>query len=247
MTSFIKHFHIPSTSSSNVKILNLILYSETDPSYIHMRDIQRKYLRIVPDFEYFFYCFREDQKEDVIVEGDMMYIRGKETYVPGVLDKTIKSIDYTITKNYKYLLRTNISTMVNIHEMRNYIRNKPITYAGRLIHTEEDEYKQHSAIPYAQGTAILLSKPICWDIVDNSETLHSYNVIDDLAIGILCKSIEVKVHNIQSKFIENPPAYGPSQIIFRHKTENRMDDVDCLKRTCNYLYSQQYRINILSA
>ena len=44
----------------------------------------------------------------------MIYIKGEETFIPGILEKTLLAIKIS-SKNftYDYIVRTNISTLVN--------------------------------------------------------------------------------------------------------------------------------------
>ena len=47
---------------------------------------------------------------------DILYIYGKETYIPGILDKTIQAFDIIHNKMkipYDFIFRTNISTFVH--------------------------------------------------------------------------------------------------------------------------------------
>jgi hypothetical protein len=65
--------------------------------------------------QYYFTTFRENQSNPIEVEGDCIYVKGKESYL-GILKKTIDAFDYLFhfIGDFDYVIRTNISTIVNI-------------------------------------------------------------------------------------------------------------------------------------
>ena len=98
-------------------ILNLILYSDSN-EYNQMRDELRNYL-IIKKIKYYFYCFDNKIESDYIFDDDILRIKGDESYLPGILDKTIKAITITSNIDYKYLVRSNISTIIDFDNLNN--------------------------------------------------------------------------------------------------------------------------------
>ena len=42
----------------------------------------------------YFYTFSPNINSDFEIREDILYIRGTETFIPGILDKTIKALQY---------------------------------------------------------------------------------------------------------------------------------------------------------
>ncbi len=214
-----------------MRILNLILYSDTLPEYVEMQQIQRLYLKEVPNIECYFYVYRPSQSEEVVWEGDTIYLRGEETML-GILAKTVRVMELTRDKEYDYVLRTNISTLVNIPALMRHLREKPIQYGGERLHLNwedpvsgitPDVLERYRGIPFVRGIAIVLSRNTVHKLLDTSEI--PTNLMDDLAIGIACRNLGIQLTNMKSVLIENPPVFvkGPI-IIYRNKSNERSAD-----------------------
>ena len=126
----------------------------------------------------------------------MLYIHGLETFLPGILEKTIKAFDIIHNKlkiEYDFIFRTNISTVVHIENTYSYLTNfsNPTTemyYVGPLVQLQWLDSqsgivnKQYWGTPFCSGTCIILSSKLIENIVANREKLH-YTIIDDISIG----------------------------------------------------------------
>lgn len=105
-----EYFHdIPS-----YPIVNLIIYNESSPHERRMKDSLSRYLSTVSYVTPFFITLR-DQDQEYVKEHDVLYIKGNESFCPGILIKTIKAMNYVMTTgiSFTYLVRSNISTAIN--------------------------------------------------------------------------------------------------------------------------------------
>ena len=70
----------------------------------------------------YFIKYNNKIQTDVVLENDTIFIKGVETYIPGCLDKTIKSIEYIIKTNieFDFIFRTNLSSVVNLNKFFNH-------------------------------------------------------------------------------------------------------------------------------
>lgn len=156
-----------------MKILIISIYNPTD-EYSQMLELQKKYVHSHDNFDvYFITC--ADQPEEIKVVDDMIYVKGDETPL-NILMKTVKSIDYllnTLHKKYDYMVRSNISTIINLHNLYKYLETSPRTlfYSGGFLlyicwRLEEwfhlSSEKHHLAnyfygTKFIQGTSIILS------------------------------------------------------------------------------------------
>lgn len=82
-------FNIIKKFTNNIKILHLVLYSD-DIYYNQMYDITSKYYSKFKNVKTVYYKF----SNQTLLNNDILTIEGTETYLPGILDKTIKAFNY---------------------------------------------------------------------------------------------------------------------------------------------------------
>ena len=192
------------TTKHPSKIIILAIYNES-PDYIQMYMSHVKYLNHLKQDtfgttmpRYYFITFKNLGNKDYLVDDKnyMLYIHGRETFLPGILEKTIKAFDIIHNKlklEYDYIFRTNISTVVHIENTLSYLAPFPnptteMYYIGPIVQLQWLD--QHSGIidnrywgtPFCSGACIILSHALIENIVRNREKLH-YNIIDDISIG----------------------------------------------------------------
>ena len=112
-------------------------------------------------------------------EDDKLILNTPETYMPGILDKTISA--FTIINNlynYKHIIRTNLSSF--------YILDNLIRISNELedtnVYTGVNGLCQ--SIPFISGAAIWLSRDNVQYVIDNQSSLDK-KLIDDVAIAKL--------------------------------------------------------------
>ena len=96
--NILKNYKKPfEVKGSTLKILNLIIYNENEDYERQMKEELETYLK---QFEnnvvFYFIAYRETQKDDITIEGNCIYIKGKDGFVPQVLDKTIIALQHCI-------------------------------------------------------------------------------------------------------------------------------------------------------
>ena len=135
-------------------------------------------------------------------EKQIIFLKGEETFIPGILEKTIKSfkIITQMFPEYDYIVRSNISTIVNLKLLREklYQYETPILYGGYI----RDLQWCGSGITtscffgtlFASGIGIIFSKSTINIILDNTHLLR-YDIIDDVALGVLFKEHFPKIAN----------------------------------------------------
>jgi len=215
-------------------ILNLILYNHT-PIYSQMRDILRKYLANNGNVKYYFYCYKNDIDTEYVFEDDMLYISGEETFVPGILRKTINAIEICQKFNFEYLVRSNISTIVNFDLLTKYLKSNKIDYGGCLVTLNwldlaggitDDRYKHTK---YVFGASIIMSKNSVKFLISNKNDIN-YSVIDDVSLGLFFGKNDVKIHDLERFFVYNAECYSNIAFFYRNKREKREEDVKYMKQ-----------------
>lgn len=175
-----------------MKICILIIYSDNE-DYQKMLEIQKEYLNFFKDEIIFYFCqMKNNISNEIEVDNNFIYVKGEEKLL-NVLKKTIISMKYIIQKHdIDFLIRTNISTIVNIIQLKKIIHMLPkVNFygGGHFLNLQWLSYENgiydNSLFGtfYVQGTSIIFSKDIVENICNNMDKLR-YDLIDDLALGV---------------------------------------------------------------
>lgn len=210
MASFYEKLTLSSheTSKSNdhhhgSRILMLILCSDTKKEYGEMMNVLRRLYKAVPNLDVYFYMYASTQADNIMIRGDdhdIISIKGHETLVPGVLAKTLDVFAFFLSPttspkpmhDYKYVFRTNISTIVDVPLFRALFHNDSIDYGAprSIVLTKDyrDELSgigdsRYAGIRYGVGTCIILS-PRVIEIMLRHRHLVDMSVVDDVSIGV---------------------------------------------------------------
>lgn len=229
-----------------MKILHLVLYSNTN-DYIKMYKLTRKYYKKFNNVITIYYRFCNKITDNYFLKRDILLIKGEETYVPGILDKTIKALSYFSSHDYQYIVRSNISTIVNFTLLNNYLNKNTINYAGGFLnnlqwidHAGGIKDNTFFGTIYASGTCILFNKDTFNYLINNIHNIN-YDILDDVSIGLLLKDIPktdighfyfVPEINDNYEYIKN----NKNNIIFyRNRNSTRDIDVKQMKEIINLL------------
>ena len=186
-----------------MKYIHLVLYNK-DPTYDEMKEITEKYYNIFDNVTTIYYCYNNDIDTEYKLDDNILYIKGIETYNEGfynetsILDKTIKAFEF-IKKNkytFDYVIRSNISTIVNLKLLDEELINNPIEYYGGsdVGYSDRLEFKDdkinfikiYDSIPFIRGICIILSNKGLNFLLNNKHFLVPY--MDDVSISILFMS-----------------------------------------------------------
>jgi len=222
----------------DVKILNLILYS-ADEKYDQMKQILREHNKR-HNITSYFYCYKSDMTIPHEIVDDVLYISGKESYIPGILEKTLYALNVFKNDEYDYIVRSNISTVINYDELFKYLSISKFDYGGPLYYygnfvdleagmTKEknDKYKDHH---FVSGICIIVSRTTVKLLTDNKKDVLAYGLIDDVAIGVYLHDKNL----VRKKLGENlysfdNSTYKPGYIVYRNRTNDRNNDITNMK------------------
>jgi hypothetical protein len=164
------------------KYIFLIIDSDTHPVYTKNRDILRKILNKSDRITYFF--IRSDNTLDspAVVRGDMLYLQGTESFIPGILDKTIKAFEYCLANyDFDYIVRTNNSSFWDINVLSN-----------RGFETVSAIMGEYYGTYYPSGSGMILPRNNVIQLVSNKH-LFNYNTHDDVAIGEVMNKLNISL------------------------------------------------------
>lgn len=237
-----------------MKVLILSIFSETD-FYNKMREIQRKYVNSTDIFDYYFISYKKDIDSEIKLDGDTLYIKGTDTYM-NILEKTIIAMGFfKQKKEYDFIIRTNISTIINYKLLLPYLestRKTKLFTGGRSIEVYPKDndpsigvtlFKKHiysmNGVRFFQGTCIIMSSDVANFIIQNSNCLK-YDIIDDISIGLFIKTYLPEEYKLL--FTTIPPhmsinSFTPNSVFIRNRSEpDRMVDVNFMEKIVGSIY-----------
>ena len=237
--------------SSKITFINLVLFSN-DNEYDNMYDITKKYYSKFSNVKTIYYQFNEQLIDEYELKDDILFIRGSETYIPGILKKTFSAFQY-IDKHYDfdYVVRSNISTIVDFDLLTDYLQDTHIQYGGGFknsITAGDNTHPDLENLIYASGTSILFAKTILKEFLNKKQHVR-YDLIDDVSIGLLIRDHlpHIEPHYIpENRFIFISDNNGVSSkivdsirdksyIFYRNRQADRKTDVKQMKIIIEYL------------
>ena len=235
------------TEQPVIRILHLVLYSssiEYDKMYLLTRDYYKKFNNLIT----IYYTFSPKYNIITLID-DILYIPGNETYLPGILDKTIKAFLYCdLHYQYDYIVRSNISTIINFNLLFNKLNKINIAYGGGLINqlkwldiASGINDNKYFGTKYASGTAIVFSNTMMKHFLLKKDKIN-YDIIDDVSIGILIKEqfpditpISLDNFLFVSEDIQDINLYINNIIFYRNRCKDRKKDIKHMKHIINKL------------
>jgi len=225
-----------------MKILNLIIYSWNVPEYTEMYNLLSNYLKKI-NIEYYFIIFREDIKETIILNNDIICFKGKESLVPGILEKTILAFELLKNKNYDYIVRSNISTIINYKLLKKKLslHENIIFYDGGVKYNSGIFDKKYGGNVVVQKNAIILNKNAVNLILENKHKILNYGIVDDVAFGVFFNKDISEFINFDTKI--NSKIYENDIIFYRNKHYDRQIDVKNMKNIINNIIKRNNLID----
>lgn len=251
-------------NQSNMNILHLVLFShDYGGPYDSMYNILSDYYKqFSPHVKTVFYCFSKDISSPYDLRNNMLYIYGEETYVPGILDKTILALEYfkeDIQNKYDFVVRSNISTIVNFNVLVPLLEVNPsFEYGGGFLNNlqwlhEKSGVKDDTWFntKYSSGTSIILSKWVAYDMIQRKHLIRR-EFVDDLAIGIFIREhrTDIVPESLpQGAFVFVPNVEGDEKALetivkkgnyafFRNHNGDREIDLKQMRATIDYLQKE---------
>jgi hypothetical protein len=242
-----------------MKILHFILFSSNE-IFNNMYLITREYYKKIKNVKTIYYTYSYTIKNNYELNNDILYIKGNETNIPGILEKTIKCFEYFINEinNYDYIIRSNISTIVDLNKLTNYLINNNIEYGGgNLMELQWLDpifgIKDNTwfGTKFAQGTSIIFSKNVLSIILDNIDKID-FNIIDDVAFGIFIKKylLNIKPKGLNEYFFHcyeysdinllSNIVFNSDYIFYRNSNNDRNIDIKQMKYIVDNLLIKNY-------
>jgi hypothetical protein len=180
--------NMPMYMDSPKKIGILVIYSPS-PVYDRMLPILFNYYKQFENVFFYFTQMREEQNSEIILneETNMIYVKGKEEPF-NILKKTVESMKFIIKNHeneFDFLIRSNISTFINISLLDKFLSGVPKNRfygGGHVLKINWGNTGREFGSTFSQGTSIILSKDLVIHMCENNENLE-HDLMDDVAIG----------------------------------------------------------------
>jgi hypothetical protein len=136
--------------------------------------------------------FSETNTNSIEIDNDIIFVNQKETYF-NILNKTLKAMEYidnVLKIDYDFMIRTNVSTVINIPQLLKELAPLPkenISIGGNKMQINwicpsyginDNRYKGRW---FVQGTSIIFSKDVCQDIIKNQHKIEK-TIVDDISL-----------------------------------------------------------------
>ena len=192
----------------------LLVIASNDTSYYQKaRSVWKHYMNRFPSIKvYMLYGATELPDRD---DSDLVYEDISETYVPGILQKTLRAMKHVHdTCTYDYLIRTNISTMWDLRNIEQLLLSCPTSrcYAGGHNLNPMNIYS---------GVSIILTPDLVEECI-NQQDKFIMNLPDDIAIGVFINTTSyTPTTTTLQQYIEE---YGPNDIeLIHNKIQEGLD------------------------
>lgn len=190
--------------------LILLILAMDSGHYIECQQLWKTYMNAYPNITSYFIKLSPSIEENVVLIEDTIYVKGDESWTPGCLYKTIKSIEYVLNNHepFDFLFRTNMSSVINLPLLYQFIEdNRENIYYSGVVNAYD--------ITFASGAGLLFSKQCCSDLIANKTSLH-YSVIDDVSIGIYFRDNNVSIFPLTRFDVERDASSVTKEMIQSH-------------------------------
>ena len=174
-----------------MKVLNLIIANFQPGVYEQLVTQWRRYMNVDPDVRSLFLVFDPALKTDYVLTEDTMTLKGTDSYVPGIYDKSIRSMKICLSlpefSDVKYVIRSNLSSFWIWSRLHTFLQTAPDTKyiaSGHIM----DVYGYLAP----QGSNIIMSRDVALSF---SNELHhpEKSLPDDVVFGVLCKKYGIHI------------------------------------------------------
>jgi len=219
------------------KNLVLIICSNNLPVYKIHQESWRYYMHAFKeDFESYFLQIDENLEEEYRLVGDILWIKGKESIRPGILEKTIKGFKFFLDRKgeFDYVIRPSLSSFLVLPRLKSFLKNVPKTrfYGGNLVeHFDGGNLVEH----FISGACFILSM----DLMESMAMKEQYflgrrDKLDDVVIGnFLVQELSIQpLHHPNYEFVKNrrPQKIAsslPKEVFhFRIKVEHHREGIE---------------------
>jgi hypothetical protein len=164
------------------RVVNLVIYDEALEHERLMRHELARLARHTHDVTQLFVSM--SPRCDAVHRRDgVLYVPGRESYVPGILHKTLEAMAYCARHlAFDFIVRSNISTVIDFERLPLHELTDTLVYASAYMWNKDDRSRA-----FASGTNIILNRAAV-DFMLLHRGRMRRETIDDVAVGALMSS-----------------------------------------------------------
>lgn len=158
-----------------MRVLVLVLASDTEPVYREHQRLWRTYMQSNPSVDCYFYKGNPALESEAELRGDTLFLRIEDT-LDTVYEKTLRAFAFFRPRlsEYAYVFRTNLSSVVIFDRYLEYCKTLPRTqFCSARVGDE-------STCLFPSGSGFTLTPDLVCRLVDEQPPLH---IQDDVSIG----------------------------------------------------------------
>ena len=249
-------------------VLVLVIASNSPAHYLEMQKVWTKwtYKQVSSNAQVFDVWFVKAKPErlwigDIVNDGPLsdiieidndamtIFVKGDETYIPGILNKTIEAIRYFGKgasfdgKGYDYIWRTNLSSILDFDGLLHYIDSGVSgCYSGYIGEATSDtsdtcvRCTSDTCVRFASGSGFLLNRCAIDYLIENEHLLRR-DLIDDVAIGALLEPRFGLTH-IDRCWVDESLVFPDNVFHFRCETYQHLRTIEFMNATTKYIDSK---------
>lgn len=163
------------TDRPHFRVVILVLSSDIGRLVQNCRKVWHQYMHRHPDVKVF--LVYGNSFHGTPLENDLIFSDIEEVYNPGMLQKTLRAMEY-IEEHYSYdfLLRTNIGTFWNFPNLMKHLDALPL----RNCYSGDGPFEE----TYLSGTDTIVNRHMIQGFIMHQEELD-YGVDEDKAMGLI--------------------------------------------------------------
>jgi hypothetical protein len=173
----------------NPKVLVLVIASDGTEAFIELQKIWRQYMNVDPEhFEVYFIRGNPYLPEKSRIEGENLFVKCEESYVPGITEKTILSMEEMIPRlhEFDFVLRTNLSSFFVFPRLLDFVKTLPRQrcYAGVQMYFQN--FQKYGFVSFVSGAGIFLSPDLVEMLVACKKEIFALDkdMSDDVLFGL---------------------------------------------------------------
>jgi len=219
-----------------VKILTLVLASDTPIVYTQFQSIWRMYMKSHPDIDCYFYKADPALESEYRLDDDTLWIRGEES-LDNVYEKTLKAFEYFAKnfQNYDFVFRPNISSFVVFPKYVDFCQTLSKTrLVSAFVGGEGDN-------TFPSGSGFTMSTDVVLELLKDKPPVV---FVDDVTIGTWLHTKGIPIHPApRCDFVHNSyvPYFlnGNKETTFHYRVKNadRSLDIEIHKNLFRTFYN----------
>jgi hypothetical protein len=184
-----------------MRVLHLILHSD-NPVYNAMEQITQAWYAQIPNVTTYYYRYDATVTSPELV-GRCLRLPGTESYIPGILNKTVEALRYFCSDQetkFDVVIRSNISSLINFPRFlpRVAARLRTMLYGGTCIISADSIHPSHGhvdakymPVKFVHGTCLVLRVDAVKLLLQNENCLNRVT-IDDVSLGVFFKRVSLE-------------------------------------------------------